>query len=192
MTRPNATIAGTHFMQTNSLVKIGTATVIVVLSGIAVLKLIPRVPATADHAHNADAATTPEMMIVGAPASAPEPVVRKTLTTTEWIARFRSLHGLGKAELLQRLAEMGFPLRDRTLDLLLKSAGTPDEFAAAVTQHLMLFHPNRLIADAIKNGVKPKAVAGLFENVSAAWRQKKLENWMPTLSLVDADPRIAA
>jgi RNA polymerase sigma factor (sigma-70 family) len=177
--------AATFLMQTTTLLKIGAAAAAVVLGGIAVVKINEPPAPTATPFSPTASATTPPSSVPGVPTRTTTEAARKTVTRAERNARFRPLFGLPKADLLRRLAEMGFPLRERTLDLLLKNAKTPEDFDTALTQHLMLFYPDRLLADAIKTGVAPREVAALLGEVNATWRQKKLENWMPSRGLVE-------
>lgn len=183
-----STASATTFMQTTTILKLGAAAAALALGGYAAVHVIEPAPPVAVQppATIAPAAPAPPPpSIASASVSIPKEPARKNVTRVEWSTRFRPLFGLPKPELLQRLAEMGFPLRERTLDLLLKNARTPEEFTAALTEHLMLFHPDRLIADAINAGVEPNKVAALRDDVRRTWKRKKLENWMPTRGLVE-------
>lgn len=127
-------------------------------------------------------------------AAAPEPasaapgtaeVSPGKMDAAAWMSRFRKLYGLPRAKLSEALAAMGYPLRDRTLERLVKTSRTEEEFAEKLLRELMLFHPNRLVTDAIQRGLSATDVAGLVMKISQSWQQTRLEGWTPHRGVIE-------
>lgn len=118
------------------------------------------------------------------PPRSPEAPPAK-MDAVEWALRFKKFFGLPKAKLAEELAALGFPLSERTLDALLKNSHSAEEFTDMLLKEIILFHPNRLVADAIKNGLPAKVVWNLLESVSSTWQRRRLESWTPSTALIE-------
>ncbi|MBC8010840.1 MAG: sigma-70 family RNA polymerase sigma factor, partial [Burkholderiales bacterium] len=94
----------------------------------------------------------------------------------EWLDGFRKLFGLSQTELKARLAALGMPLSDRALERTLHH-DSPERFMESLLGQLALFHPDRLLTHAIRQGADSAGAITLVDMIDKTWRRTRLESW---------------
>ena len=102
-----------------------------------------------------------------------------------WLtSRFGPLFGLSKQELMARLAEMGIPLSDRAVELLLKKSTTAEDFVMNLAGEISLMHPDWMMKNGITDGLSAMASRLLMSEIQQKWAKSRLESWIPDADIL--------